>query len=561
MREDKEIIMAAPTKLTLEELREMYLSETSTPEQKQYALGELRSLQPDVPLNVVPAPGVDVPKTVMAVDPQSTGRGGISTEEGLKRKYGTPLQTAKPVEQPVLQETSARFSVPVRTGGGTKTAKTTQTTSYGYDPSAVVEKEAETGRQVFEHEKGISTSQAEEIQAAGTEKEKIIQEKRDIINQVIEKNRADVARWSGSPETKKGPMEQIQDRITKSDEILGNIRGEIAKVNERDLIGPGRTIVFALAAAFSGFAAGFRGTGGNPALQMMNSYLDRQMAIKKQQVEKLKDLHNMSKTQRDYLDGVLKDYRKQKEVDILQLTQAQLAENSLKDESVSNKLKTSNSIIELDRRVNKLKYDLQTNQQKDSLKYGEALSPKTTVLTKTSSGGGGGSGLATWMAKEKYKAELKKVGGKVPAGTVSNLVEEYSVAKRAKSLAELVAKTSITPPQEWASIFGTDAGILKPQITAMARQIGRKLGTEKGNFAEREGKVMVDAITGKHWDKAKQTAKRLKELYMEVYNNTDTKIRALKKSGYDVTGLEEETDFRREAPKETTIGDFGSRRR
>jgi hypothetical protein len=143
-----------------------------------------------------------------------------------------------------------------------------------------------------------------------------------------------------------------------------------------------------------------------------------------------------------------------------------------------------------------------------------------------------------FMAAIKASSSTTAGGRIIPAGTIRKLAEDRNVILSAELLASRIKNKNLTPLHSAFGIFGTDAGKLMPQIEAMARQIGRRMGTDVGALAQKEGEMMVDAIMGKDWNKSEQSYKRLMEVTRQLRRKYDEEVRKYGTAGYNTAGLQ-----------------------
>jgi hypothetical protein len=286
-------------------------------------------------------------------------------------------------------------------GGAPVTTRQVSRTTLGYDPSQALAETRQAAEGAIKQRVKLGLQEAGVLEQERAERERILGLKEKYIGRALEQNKAALAQLRGSGKDK-GVLGKVQDRITKADNILGNIRGKISKIDLQPSISTGRTIAFAIAAAFSGFAAGFRGTSGNAALSMMQTYVNNQMKAKKAQIDKLKDLHKLTRGQRDYLDDVLNIYRKKEEKLLLERAQYDLAKLALPTESLGIQLKKANGVLKIQKEIQKRAEEMDEAQKKLKLQYKTKTAPvtKETKVTKPSS-------LREFMIKERYKARLK----------------------------------------------------------------------------------------------------------------------------------------------------------
>ena len=118
----------------------------------------------------------------------------------------------------------------------------------------------------------------------------------------------------------------------------------------------------------------------------------------------------------------------------------------------------------------------------------------------------------------KYRAAEAKANA--PGKTTSDFVEKQSSnVGTIEAGARLIGQLDDLKKQnkglgrvessKIAQLFGMDPGATEDELVAYARQLGRALGTDKGNFAEKEGEVMVRALLGGKWDRAERARRNI----------------------------------------------------
>jgi hypothetical protein len=410
------------------------------------------------------------------------------------------------------------------------------TTRTGYDPSADLaagrrevraglkeEREAYEGtpteRGYKERRVKLGEAQIEQARKQKTEANKIY----DDANKAIDRYIADV-----NEQIEKIPLEAIQTRLDASSQELQRAKNEIKNFDLQPTMSAGKTIAFSIAAAFSGFAAGFRGSGGNIALQMMSKYMDNQFAVKKAKLNKLKDVYNLTKQQRDYLDKAFTAYKNEYKALMLRRSQLEAAKFSNRSKKLDVKMQMSKFILGVGRELADMDYKAKSGLAEAKRK---ALAKQRELEVRTK-----------LQAAPKTVTSWKEVVPKDPGrGTqlkpkvIADAMDDLTVLRQMKRLATRVKGKNLTPVKEMLGIFGTDAGKILPQVRAMARMIGRHQGVDKGNFAEKEGRVMVEAITGKSYNKAAQSYKRLMELYNDSAIAFANKVKGWGAAGYDIS--------------------------
>lgn len=110
---------------------------------------------------------------------------------------------------------------------------------------------------------------------------------------------------------------------------------------------------------------------------------------------------------------------------------------------------------------------------------------------------------------ESVKAATAPVGKPLKAGDVEKQISNVAVIERGANILERVRKLTESgeglgriSASKIGQLLGLKGGGEIDQIKAFARQMGRALGTDKGNFAEKEGEVMVRAMLEGRWDRA-----------------------------------------------------------
>ena len=113
------------------------------------------------------------------------------------------------------------------------------------------------------------------------------------------------------------------------------------------------------------------------------------------------------------------------------------------------------------------------------------------------------------ITSNRAKMALAARGKPLTPDFVKKMSEQAMTVQRGLDIAgrvkDLIAKgqgLGVWESSKWAGLMGSKQANIMAEIRAFARQIGRQMGTDKGNFAEREGEIMVKAMTGQNWDKA-----------------------------------------------------------
>lgn len=315
-----------------------------------------------------------------------------------------------------------------------------------------------------------------------------------------------------------GIIERVESRLNSAEAEVRRAYNDI-KNAKTDPMGD----IPMWAVAMIGIGAGLQNMGkpgaGNALVNVLGQVMSAKKAAARAKLEKLMDIHKLSVQQRDYLSRMFEKRLAEKENVTKSRMQLMLSKAAAQEKSANFDMAAADGIIALGKSKVETEFTYRTKAA-DKLAKAEEFKIKQG------------------MQFAKMAAKMAKSAGKkaLPAKLTTELANDLTVIKQVEHLGQRVKGKDLSPVKEMLGIFGTDAGRILPQVRAMARMIGRHQGVDKGNFAEKEGAIMVEAITGKDWNKAAQSYKRLMELYNDSVQTWQNKVGALGRS-YDVSGL------------------------
>lgn len=129
--------------------------------------------------------------------------------------------------------------------------------------------------------------------------------------------------------------------------------------------------------------------------------------------------------------------------------------------------------------------------------------------------------------------ELKRL----PPKEIKDMVKSYVKVRDWEKMAYKIRDKKLDPMRELLGVFGTDAGLWMPKVRALARQMGRATGTDVGNFAQQEGAIMVEAMTSKNWDKARNSFNTIMGYVRDAKEQHNLTIGAYQGQRYETAGL------------------------
>jgi hypothetical protein len=351
----------------------------------------------------------------------------------------------------------------------------------------------------------------------------------------------------------KGLIEQSEERFNEASKQLKEARDDIANFKIDPYRGVMMNVIVAsiadaLRVLGSSIASGGRNLGSGPSYA--SQILDRNLKVQGAELEKMMNLEKMTKDQRDFTMKTWNEFKEEKKILGLRMAQLDAAKVSNMSARLDVKNAAAEEINKMGKELSEIKYKT-TKEQIDKEIAAKEKAADTTITKKES----GWRQVVDPKWKEALKQAIGKPGKVLPAGTLRKLAEDRNLLIVTELLMNRVKNKNLTPLHNipW---LPTESNNIMPQVKSIARQLGRKFGTDTGNFAEREGQVMVDSIAGRNWNKAEQTYKRLKEMTKQLKRKFNDEVKMYGNSGYNAAGLgftETETQqekLRKEANKE-----------
>lgn len=270
----------------------------------------------------------------------------------------------------------------------------------------------------------------------------------------------------------------------------------------------GRAALAYIASALGGFAEGFsQGKVKNRVVGMLNAAVERDVAAQRTNIQKLLQSAQFAGVERNRLQSMLNMYEDRvrgavKDTLALRLQEIAIASTDMKAKAQLSQIAAGFAMKEA---------------QVHSM-----MKPRVTSVTKKGP-------LGALMAKAQGKRKPLSPDFQLKLHGQRALIEQVG------RLAHKIKGKNLTPLSELLGIFGTEGGKYMPQVRALARQLGRMRGVDKGNIAISEGKIMVYDYTGKRWNKAEQTARRLWAEFQRERRRYGKLVSGLSE-GHDVPG-------------------------
>ena len=325
-----------------------------------------------------------------------------------------------------------------------------------------------------------------------------------------------------------GSLDRIQNSLTQAEQEVQKAFQEIKNADLDPMKG-----VPMWAIALIGLGAGLQEIGrkgaGNATVGVLNSVIKQRQEQKRLELQKLFDVHKLSSQQREYLSEIFERRLSEQSNLMKNIAIMDEAKLAIREKSLDYQITVADKINALAASKAEDQFAVRSKGLEEMSKAKDfEIKSKIATASKTTSG--------SREQLVKLGDSSKKEKKRLPAKFSSELAADLITMKKFERLANLVKGKNLTPIKKMLAVFGTDAGRIMPKVTAMARMIGRHNGVDKGNFAEKEGAVMVEAITGKDWNKAQNAYNNLIEEYNDAVDTWQNKVQALSYN-YDVSGL------------------------